>query len=56
METQEYLYLKYGIDWKTTTTKENPELGRDRAAIADVLKRVYYCSYWEWNKGSTLFF
>jgi hypothetical protein len=29
MEVREYLYLKYGIDWKTTTSRENPELDRD---------------------------
>jgi hypothetical protein len=38
MEVQEYIYLKYGIDWKTTMSKDNPELGRDQATIADVLK------------------
>jgi hypothetical protein len=56
MEVGEYLYLKYGVDWKSTTTKDNPELGKDRAAIADVLGRVYHCSYWDWHKGITLFF
>jgi hypothetical protein len=24
--------------------------------IAEVLDRVQHCTYWEWNKGSTLFF
>jgi hypothetical protein len=56
MEVREYLYLKYGIDWKTTTSTENPELGRDRATIGEVLKRVYACTYWDWKWGSTLFF
>ena len=56
MEVQEYLYLKYGIDWKITTSRENSELGRDRATIGEVLKLVYACSYWDWRWGSTLFF
>ena len=53
IEVREYLYLKYGIDWKTTTSKENPELGRDHTTISEVLKRVYACTYWDWKWGST---
>jgi hypothetical protein len=29
MEVQEYPYLKYGLNWKTTMSKEDKELGRD---------------------------
>jgi hypothetical protein len=50
------MYLEYSLNWKTTASKENAELGRDQAVIADILHRVYYCTYWDWNQGSILFF
>jgi hypothetical protein len=56
MEAVEYLYLKYGINWKTTTMREYPELGKNHVVIAEILDRVHHCTYWEWNKGLTLFF
>jgi hypothetical protein len=47
MEVRKYLYLKYGSNWKTTTSKEDPELGRDRVTIREILKHVYACTYWD---------
>jgi hypothetical protein len=55
-EARGYLYQKYGLEWKTTSSKVNPELGKDRVTIADALKKAHHCTYWDRKLGSTLFF
>jgi hypothetical protein len=40
-EARRYLYQKYGLEWKTTSSKVNPELGKDRVTIANALKKAH---------------
>ena len=55
-EASEYLYSRHGASWRTTRSRDNPALGKDRIVIGDALRRVYHCTYWEWQQGSALFF
>jgi hypothetical protein len=55
LETLAYLRETHGFDWYSRRHQDD-EIRKDANAMADVMHRVYGSDWWEWNKGSTLFF
>jgi hypothetical protein len=55
-EASEFLDAKFGPNWRVSLSSKDPELEADRSAVANCMRRVAWCDYWDWSAGSTLFF